>query len=675
MRGCSLVRGLISRASCQRVLRHALFVLILLIAAGTTLSTSTAALATPLGPWLPNPPADVSPLGQHGTKAQIAVGPDGATTITWAVSNGSGSIVKAATRAAGASTFSTPRDVSAAGSLDDPQIAVGPDGTTTITWWRYSGSGGYMVQAATRAAGATTFSAPIDLSAPGGDANDPQVATGPDGTTTITWSRSDSSHFIVQAATRAAGATAFSAPSDLSASGQDAYHPQVATGPDGATTITWQRRDGSNWIVQAARHAAGATTFGTPSDLSATGHDANFPQVATGPDGTTTITWTRNNGTNDIVQATTRAANAIAFSTPDDLSAPLQNATSPQIGTGPDGTTTITWKRSNGSKYIVQTATRAANAIFFSMPDDLSAPLQNAYSPQVATGPDGTTTITWARSNGTNDIVQAATRAAGAPTFSAPSDLSAPLQTASSPQMTVGPDGTTTITWARSNGSNTIVQAVTATPPPSVLTITKTGNGTVSSTPTGINCGATCTATLANLTNVTLTATAATDSTFGGWNGDCAGASTCTVSMTQARNVTATFLIAIVTPTNTSATRTQLTAPTGVHWATGTRTTNHPITSSFTAAPNTAYTITATSDTARRFQTRATRAARGTCKITTNTKTKKRTATCAIRFKQAGTWLIAITPIQNGVAGTPATKTIKIQAATKKTRTLLARRD
>ena len=623
MRGCSLVRGLISRASCQRVLRHALFVLILLIAAGTTLSTSTAALATPLGPWLPNPPADVSPLGQHGTKAQIAVGPDGATTITWAVSNGSGSIVKAATRAAGASTFSTPRDVSAAGSLDDPQIAVGPDGTTTITWWRYSGSGGYMVQAATRAAGATTFSAPIDLSAPGGDANDPQVATGPDGTTTITWSRSDSSHFIVQAATRAAGATAFSAPSDLSASGQDAYHPQVATGPDGATTITWQRRDGSNWIVQAARHAAGATTFGTPSDLSATGHDANFPQVATGPDGTTTITWTRNNGTNDIVQ----------------------------------------------------TATRAANAIFFSMPDDLSAPLQNAYSPQVATGPDGTTTITWARSNGTNDIVQAATRAAGAPTFSAPSDLSAPLQTASSPQMTVGPDGTTTITWARSNGSNTIVQAVTATPPPSVLTITKTGNGTVSSTPTGINCGATCTATLANLTNVTLTATAATDSTFGGWNGDCAGASTCTVSMTQARNVTATFLIAIVTPTNTSATRTQLTAPTGVHWATGTRTTNHPITSSFTAAPNTAYTITATSDTARRFQTRATRAARGTCKITTNTKTKKRTATCAIRFKQAGTWLIAITPIQNGVAGTPATKTIKIQAATKKTRTLLARRD
>jgi hypothetical protein len=105
------------------------------------------------------------------------------------------------------------------------------------------------------------------------------------------------------------------------------------------------------------------------------------------------------------------------------------------------------------------------------------------------------------------------------------------------------------------------------------------------------------------------------------------------------------------------------------------RTTKQPITSSFTAAPNTTYTITATSNAARRFETRATQTARGTCKITTNKKTKKRTAKCTIRLKKAGTWLVAITPVQNGVAGTPATKTIKIRAAPKKTRMLLARHD
>ena len=110
--------------------------------------------------------------------------------------------------------------------------------------------------------------------------------------------------------------------------------------------------------------------------------------------------------------------------------------------------------------------------------------------------------------------------------------------------------------------------------------------------------------------------------------------------------------------------------PTSIIWSQGLRTFNQPITSRFTAAANTTYTITATSNTARSVETRATRTARGTCKITTNKKTQKRTATCTIRLKKAGTWLVKITPTQNGVAGTPATKTIKIRAATKKTRTL-----
>ena len=290
-------------------------------------------------------------------------------------------------------------------------------------------------------------------------------------------------------------------------------------------------------------------------------------------------------------------------------------------------------------------------------PIDLSATGRNADSPQVATGPDGATTIIWRRDNGSSRIVQAATRAANATTFSTPIDLSTTGQDAYYPQVAIGPDGTTTVTWSRSNGSNEIVQAVTATPS-SVLTITKTGNGTVTSTPANINCGTTCTATITNLTTITLTATPAADSTFSGWSGDCTGTSTCTVSMTQARNVTATF-----TPRT----------PTKLRWNTGKGTTNQPITSSFPATLGVTYTITATSHENRRFQTRATRTARGTCKVTTNKKTKKRTATCTIRFKQAGTWLIKITPTQNGIAGTPATKTIKIRAATKKTRMLLAR--
>ena len=101
-------------------------------------------------------------------------------------------------------------------------------------------------------------------------------------------------------------------------------------------------------------------------------------------------------------------------------------------------------------------------------------------------------------------------------------------------------------------------------------------------------------------------------------------------------------------------------APTHLHWVLNGQTTNQPIVTTFTAAPGTTYTISGTLATSKAFGTHASTPTHGTCKITTNKKTNKRTAKCTIRLRQAGTWLVKITPTQNGSAGTPATKTIKI---------------
>jgi subtilase family serine protease len=78
----------------------------------------------------------------------------------------------------------------------------------------------------------------------------------------------------------------------------------------------------------------------------------------------------------------------------------------------------------------------------------------------------------------------------------------------------------------------------------SFLSVTKTGTGTgtVTSNPPGINCGSTCSYAFTNNTVVTLTAAAISPSTFGGWNGaGCSGTGTCTVTMSTAHSVTATF--------------------------------------------------------------------------------------------------------------------------------------
>jgi hypothetical protein len=66
--------------------------------------------------------------------------------------------------------------------------------------------------------------------------------------------------------------------------------------------------------------------------------------------------------------------------------------------------------------------------------------------------------------------------------------------------------------------------------------------GKVTSSPGGIDCGSTCTASYAENTAVTLTAVPDSGSRFDGWTGEgCTGTGTCVVPMSQARSVKASF--------------------------------------------------------------------------------------------------------------------------------------
>lgn len=68
------------------------------------------------------------------------------------------------------------------------------------------------------------------------------------------------------------------------------------------------------------------------------------------------------------------------------------------------------------------------------------------------------------------------------------------------------------------------------------------GNGMITSTPNGMACATLCEGSFANGSNVMLTAVPAAGSTFTGWGDACSGTSvTCTVAMSAATRVTATF--------------------------------------------------------------------------------------------------------------------------------------
>ena len=94
------------------------------------------------------------------------------------------------------------------------------------------------------------------------------------------------------------------------------------------------------------------------------------------------------------------------------------------------------------------------------------------------------------------------------------------------------------------DAAKSVSAAFALAPVPYTLSVVRsgTGSGTVTSSPAGINCGATCSASYTSGTSVTLTASPVSGSVFSGWSGACSGTqTTCTVSMTASRSVTASF--------------------------------------------------------------------------------------------------------------------------------------
>lgn len=103
-----------------------------------------------------------------------------------------------------------------------------------------------------------------------------------------------------------------------------------------------------------------------------------------------------------------------------------------------------------------------------------------------------------------------------------------------------GPDGALLESGVRSGQG---LVRVTFAASSEVLTLTRSGPGTVTSSPLGINCGSVCSASFDRGTTVTLTAAPSAGSTFAGWTGDCTGTGTCAVPMDGPKSVSATFSI------------------------------------------------------------------------------------------------------------------------------------
>ena len=150
-------------------------------------------------------------------------------------------------------------------------------------------------------------------------------------------------------------------------------------------------------------------------------------------------------------------AGAAVVSGPADLSVAGHAADVPQVAATADGTVIAAWRRSNGSDRMVQAATRAAGGTW-AEPDTVSTGGADAAEPRLAVDPGGDAALVWHRLDPAGTIAQASYRLAGS-NWEAPFTLSAPGREAHGASVALDAAGGATAIWLSFDGQRQIVEA------------------------------------------------------------------------------------------------------------------------------------------------------------------------------------------------------------------------
>ena len=352
----------------MRILKN---IFIPLLASSLVLAALPAAALA--GSW--STPVNLSAAGGDANFPLVTVSSTGLATAIWRRNDGNVTIIQSSTSQNGGA-WSTPVNLSAAGGYaSGPRVTVDSTGLVTAIWSRYDGSNEIIQSSTSQSGGA--WSAPVNLSATGQNASAAKVTVDSTGLATAVWYRYDGSKDIIQSSTSQSGG-AWSAPVNLSATGRNAYDPQLTVSSTGLATAVWRRNNGSNWIIQSSTSQSGGA-WSTPVNLSATGGTASDPKVTVDSTGLATAVWERYDGSNGIIQSSTSQSGG-AWSTPVNLSATGGNASGPRVTVDSTGLATVVWYRFDGSIDIIQSSTSQSGGAW-STPVNLSAEGGNAYAP------------------------------------------------------------------------------------------------------------------------------------------------------------------------------------------------------------------------------------------------------------------------------------------------------
>jgi hypothetical protein len=429
------------------------------LAATVALMRAAGAAAAPT--WL-------SPQTVSGPGAQtpnVAVDAAGDAVAVWTKVEGGNYTVMAASRPAGGA-WGAPVPIGTTGPEDskcttcsEPQVGMDASGRAFAVWSWYDSTLGQrkLLLRIRSAAGVWGQFATILSSIP--NPKQQRLAVNAAGALAVVWNVFDGAHTVVQARFRSA-AGAYSAVDTISAPGSDAYEPEVAIDGAGNATAVMARGPGTpanDYIDVSFRPAAGPWGASTP--LSAVG--GYEPHVAMNAAGNAVATWSRVDGSNVTrVEAAFRPAGS-AWGAGVPISAPRSGGAfvqEPRVALGTAGAAVAVWTGSNGTNSIIQSASRTGGVSgMWGAAQNLSVGGANASNPRIAVAGAGSAVATWQR--GLSPVVAQAAARTAAGTWGSPQTISITDTTASSPEVAADATGNAVAAWPGSDGTNGYIRA------------------------------------------------------------------------------------------------------------------------------------------------------------------------------------------------------------------------
>ncbi|MFG2776892.1 hypothetical protein ACGFY7_03405 [Streptomyces prunicolor] len=364
--------------------------------------------------------------GRESTSpAVLTVTPTGQAVVTWVEGRGVDDDLAAVaatwTPAQGSWSDAVPIASDPGGTyLGLPRLASAADGTLTAVWDQGSFND-YKVMTATRAPGASAWSTAQPLaSVTTGSVYDLALAVAPDGSATAVWDvydqAADGNRHTVLTATRPTAGGSWSDAAVLPGVGYTDGVVQVASDAGGATTVLWRGANaaGTGYDLSSVTRTSPSASWGEVQTAVASTFnysDGSDPLIA--PNGDLTYVWAGWSSADGetVVKSVTRSASTGAWSTPQTLSTGFVPF-DVDASIGADGTVQVVWPQTpsidNGDDNYLEWAVRAdgtwSKATALNSEPVPSTSNTEALYGEVAAGPDGRATVLSRKAVGNGDF-------------------------------------------------------------------------------------------------------------------------------------------------------------------------------------------------------------------------------------------------------------------------------